>query len=240
MSLALHEPELLVEDQEEGEFSTRSVAEYLSLWGGDPCYDKYPRQHGDGYVFYNYSSDGDDLKYLETMLIPAVKRQMITENVPVERQMSAEDTKCFQSILEYAEAKVTALKAGLNLSPMVRENETFRTTEGIVIQYKQIQDCIAEPYEMTLTGEDTAAIQDAISLGIDGRLQACYVPSRGDKYEWGPHDSCNTTLQIAVSGESMPILLRRLFEGKRECGYQLAKDIMDDLGLDDYGNSKYL
>jgi len=30
---------------------------YASLWGGDPVYDNPPRQRGDGYLFYNFSSE---------------------------------------------------------------------------------------------------------------------------------------------------------------------------------------
>jgi hypothetical protein len=34
-----------------------NAEEYASQWGGDPVYDRPPRQRGDGYLFYNFSSE---------------------------------------------------------------------------------------------------------------------------------------------------------------------------------------
>lgn len=30
---------------------------YAAQWGCDPCYDRHPRKRGDGYLFYNFSSE---------------------------------------------------------------------------------------------------------------------------------------------------------------------------------------
>lgn len=47
--------------------------EYAAQWGGDPVYDKAPRLRGDGYLFYNFSVEGNDPEFLKKFL-PAIER----------------------------------------------------------------------------------------------------------------------------------------------------------------------
>jgi hypothetical protein len=70
----IHEPELTTDNN--GEEISVSVAEYLSFWGCDPCYDKAPRLPGDGYTFYNYGPENNSREYLESKLLPAIERQL--------------------------------------------------------------------------------------------------------------------------------------------------------------------
>ncbi len=51
--------------------------EYAAFWGADPCYDKPPRNHGDGYLFYNFADEGHDPDFLRKF-IPAIERTMKT------------------------------------------------------------------------------------------------------------------------------------------------------------------
>jgi hypothetical protein len=50
-------------------------AGYAALWGCDPCYDKAPRQPGDGYRFYNFGVEGHDPAFL-AFFLPAIDRTM--------------------------------------------------------------------------------------------------------------------------------------------------------------------
>ena len=121
----------------------------------------------------------------------------------------------------------------------------FHTGSGTV-KYKAVQKAMnGEPYTMSLT--DTAeikAIITAVNQGIDAHLEACYCPDRGDSYEGGKRRAGKLTLchslDCCVSPESMPVLLRRLFEPDStddvaEAGMTLAGDILMTLGFDEHG-----
>ena len=113
--------------------------------------------------------------------------------------------------------------------------------------YRAIRTAMdGEPYTMSLT--DTAEIRaviEAVNEGIDSHLEACYCPERGDRYEGGGRKVgelvlCRT-LDCRVSVESLPTLLRRLFEldGDEEvvdAAASLGRDILTTLGFDEYGH----
>ena len=103
-----------------------------------------------------------------------------------------------------------------------------------------------EPFTMSLTDEDEIkALIAAVNEGIDAHLEACFCPSRGDRYEGGKRRAgklvlCQT-LECVVSPESLPTLLRRLCEsdlGDADVeaeGNRLAADILMVLGVNEYG-----
>ena len=97
-----------------------------------------------------------------------------------------------------------------------------------------------EPYTMSLTGTDeVAAVIEAVNQGIDSHLEACFCPDRGDCYEIGKRMAgrlllCHC-LDCTVSVESLPVLLRRLFELGTDAGETLASDILMTLGFDECG-----
>lgn len=107
------------------------------------------------------------------------------------------------------------------------DSETFRDlTEGDEITYAQIREAMkGKSFEMELVGEEATIALTAINQGIDARLQACFIPSLGDRYEWRNHDiriddgnggakECrlSTKLFLSLSPESLPVFLRRLAE----------------------------
>ena len=53
---------------DEARFDSANAAGYAAMWGGDPAYDLPPRRRGDGYMFYNYSEEGDDPTFLRKFL----------------------------------------------------------------------------------------------------------------------------------------------------------------------------
>lgn len=83
------------------------------------------------------------------------------------------------------------------------------------------------PYPMSLVGPDIQACVDVVNQGIDSRLQACFVPDRGDKFE-----RVGNRLECLVSAESLPILVRRLLESDNEHANSLAIDICQNLEIE--------
>lgn len=102
-----------------------------------------------------------------------------------------------------------------------------------------------EPYTMSLTDtNEIRGVIEAVNQGIDSHLEACFCPDRGDRYEGGSRKAgkltiCRT-LECCVSVESLPTLLRRLFEldGNEEtldAAMSLGSVILLTLGFDEYG-----
>lgn len=114
------------------------------------------------------------------------------------------------------------------------------------VSYEAVRAAMGgEPYSMSLTGTDEIrAVIEAVNQGIDSHLEACFCPDRGDRYEGGRRKAGKLTLcctlECCVSVESLPTLLRRMFEldGDEEmvdAAMSLAGDILLTLGFDEYG-----
>jgi hypothetical protein len=108
------------------------------------------------------------------------------------------------------------------------------------VTYKAVRKAMdGEPYTMSLTDTDEIrAVIDAVNQGIDSHLEACFCPQLGDRFHGGKRMAgrltlCHT-LECSVSPESLPVLLRRLFEGD-DAGMSLAGDILMTLGFDEHG-----
>ena len=114
------------------------------------------------------------------------------------------------------------------------------------VTYKAVRRAMhGQAYTMSLTDTDEMrAVVETVNQGIDSHLEACYCPGRGDSYEGGKRKAgrlvlCRT-LECRVSPESLPVLLRRLFElGTGEpvvdAAMTLGSDILMTLGFDEYG-----
>lgn len=114
------------------------------------------------------------------------------------------------------------------------------------VTYHAVRRAMAgETYTLSLTDtNEIRAVVDAVNVGIDSHLEACFCRERGDRYEGGKrtagkHALCRT-LECAVSVESLPVLVRRLFEldsdeRVADAGMTLAGDILMTLGFDEYG-----
>ena len=92
-------------------------------------------------------------------------------------------------------------------------------------------------YAMSLVGEDRQAVIAAVNQGIDAHLEACYVPARGDRFQFqtpagirgrisGPR------LECTVSPQSLPVLIRRLMESGNETAESLALSICQTLEIE--------
>ena len=119
-------------------------------------------------------------------------------------------------------------------------------TDSGKVTYRAVRKAVdGEPYTMSLTDtNEIRAVVDAVNVGIDSHLEACFCPEQGDRYEGGKRRAgkqvlCGT-LECAVSVESLPVLLRRLFEldadeRVADAAMSLAGDILMTLGFDEYG-----
>jgi hypothetical protein len=122
----------------------------------------------------------------------------------------------------------------------------FNTGSGTVTYQTIRQAMNGEPFTMSLTDEDEIkAVITAVNQGIDGHLEACFCPDRGDRYNGGNRKAgklvlCHS-LDCSISPESLPTLLRRLSESDlgdteaESAGMRLADDILMVLGINEYG-----
>lgn len=107
-----------------------------------------------------------------------------------------------------------------------------------------------EHYSMSLVeSEAIAAVVEAVNIGIDAHLSACYCPDRGDSYQHGDRSITATsdtrhwkagdklqlaqTLECRVSSESLPVLLRRLNELESEAAWELRSSILSTLEIEE-------
>jgi hypothetical protein len=122
----------------------------------------------------------------------------------------------------------------------------FNTGSGTV-DYETVRQAMnGEPFTMSLTDTDEIkAVIAAVNEGIDGHLEACFCPDRGDRYDGGKRKAgklvlCHS-LDCSISPESLPVLLRRLCESDlgdaeaESAGMRLATDILYVLGFNEYG-----
>jgi hypothetical protein len=82
-----------------------------------------------------------------------------------------------------------------------------------------------EPFTASLAGADVAPVVEAVNQGIDSRLEACYLPARGDCFKLD-----GNRLDVTLSRESLPVLVRRLLEAGDESG--IASGICQTLGIE--------
>lgn len=118
----------------------------------------------------------------------------------------------------------------------------FQSSNRHTITYDLVRQAQGDkPYTMSLVGKMALAVQKAVNIGIDSHLEACYVPDRGDEFKDGVRKikgvTVQHTLECRVSAESLPVLLRRLYEMENEhdesgeSAAGLADDILESIGI---------
>jgi len=92
-------------------------------------------------------------------------------------------------------------------------------------------------YTMSLVGEDRQNVVTAVNQGIDSRLEACFVPARGDCFKFQTPEGIRgrisgTRLECKISPRSLPVLIRRLMESGDEAAEALASGICQTLDIE--------
>lgn len=109
--------------------------------------------------------------------------------------------------------------------------EVLRNSNLVPITYEKIREAMKNsPYKMNLTSKDFTHFAEAVNQGIDSRLQACFSPDRGDKFQ-----QVSNKARITISVESLPVLIRRLLESEKEEANLLGESILTSLGFKDNG-----
>ena len=111
--------------------------------------------------------------------------------------------------------------------------ETFSLMWSKDLKTAIINASDGEHYQMSLVSDDAQAVEAAVNQGIDAHLEACFIPDRGDSYEWKQDKSwCIARLHCHVSPESLTVLVRRLLESGNEEAEMLASSICDTLDIE--------
>lgn len=140
--------------------------------------------------------------------------------------------------------------------PTAEEDVEVLTNENnCSIPYAAVRKAMdGENYTMSLVGDDARVVVNAVNIGIDSRLQACcgenddygdgkrtiIADEDGARWKAGDELVLAHTLECSVSPESLPVLLRRLFEDMKgdddaDDGMSLAASILLTLGFDEQG-----
>lgn len=113
------------------------------------------------------------------------------------------------------------------------DGEPFVDDLGQEHTYDEIRDLMTEPFVMQVVDKDHKIVEKAVNIGIDAHLEACYVPEFGDRYEVKTTTVKGKVLAVKldchISKQSLPVLLRRLFEMDDDRAWQLGRDIIDSL-----------
>lgn len=136
------------------------------------------------------------------------------------------------------------------------DTKVFTNGMGCEIDYADVvKACEGEKYTMSLVSDDAKVVTLAVNMGIDSRLQAVFgkfansersIIATSDTDYWKDGDKLILahTLECEVEPESLPVLLRRLYEDMEytgvegddaDVGHSLAEGILTTLGFDDYG-----
>lgn len=217
------EPDLDAIFADDPENGASSVSEYLAMWGCDHAGDKPPARVGDGFLFYGYGEANADSAYLEK-LKGALERLM--SNPRVRDHTPSSDLLALEAIHGYVEARIEYARQVGSLPKTPPESETI-DLDGNSIPYAAISEAVAAlagGYIVRARGDDYARLAAAVNQGIDARLQACFVPDRGDSLKGD---------EFRFSPASLPVLVRRLLdtddaEGASE---SMGRDILGTLGF---------
>ena len=132
---------------------------------------------------------------------------------------------------------------------------SFQDSNLVTITYTQVKEAHPEPYRLKQWHAQAKAIAQAIIVGIDSHLEACFVPDRGDEVispiprffqvatlngqgVFIPELAEPNVLQLEFSPESLCVLLRRLYELEyggdtelQDVARCLADEILESIGL---------
>ena len=136
---------------------------------------------------------------------------------------------------------------------MLDDLKTVTNQNNGQISYEAIRIAMqGKPYPMSLADDrEIEVVTHAVNLRIDSRLQSCFCEldsyeavDNAPKWKKGDEVVLARTLECSVSPDSLPVLLRRLFEDTeyvgedgddQDVGSLLAENILMTLGFDETG-----
>lgn len=178
--------------------------------------------------------DQEIVEYVETRIVEPVRRGS--------QRWTEQDLENVEALLRY-------LKSHLGVSAEEQDG-SFLDGDMQTVTYSEVRDAQQEPFPFSVVGNDAVAVVQALSLGIDAHLEACFVEARGDRctsHRVAQIATLNDQpvgmpmcgqkprrLSLVLSPTSLPVLLRRLFEhdfgGDEEIEYaarSLGQSILD-------------
>ncbi len=141
-----------------GEAADMSPAEYGYLWIQDCC------------LMHQWCSgarpvDQEVVDYCETLVSDV--RENVRSKGQSEYDWTEQDLHNLGTLLRYLNA---------NLGTTAKEKDgSFQTSNLETITYSQVPEAQPEPYKMAMRGEAAAVLAQAILLGIDSHLEACFI-----------------------------------------------------------------
>lgn len=104
---------------------------------------------------------------------------------------------------------------------------TFSAAWSAELNAAVIATAPAEGYRMSLVRADAEMVVVAVNQGIDAHLEACFLPDRGDRFEYA-----GARLNCRLSPDSLATLVRRLLESDDLAATSLAAGICQTLGIE--------
>jgi hypothetical protein len=185
------------------------------------------------------------IDYCET-LVEDVRKNVKGDHQP-DYDWAEEELENLETLLRY-------LKANLGTTAEEKDG-SFQTSNLGMITYSQVREANTDLFQMEMHGDDAVVIAQALLVGIDSHLEACFVKERGDQClsQQVAHIAtlndekviapycCNhpNFLKLVISAKSLPVLLRRLCEldfgntDLQDEARSLADDILETIGLGD-------
>ena len=111
-----------------------SPEEYASHWGGDPVYDQPPCHKGDGYLFYNFSSENQTrtIEYLNDFAAAIGRQSASISLTPTSFRQELAGARTFAMMAEVEQMQAAGLALGGSLdNAIVVDNDHILNPGGL-------------------------------------------------------------------------------------------------------------
>jgi hypothetical protein len=178
--------------------------------------------------------DEEVVDYVETHIVEPVRRNTA--------HWTKQDLANVEALHRYLQAQLGTTAEATDGS--------FQDSDLQTVTYGEVRQAHPAPFPFSLVGNDAGAVAQVLAVGIDAHLEACFVEARGDRctsHQVAQIATLNDQpvgmplcgqhprrLSLTLSSESLPVLLRRLFEHDfggdedlQDAAQSLAQSILD-------------
>jgi len=219
--MTMTEPEFV------GDAVDMSAGEFAAQWGDGKT--------DDGCMFYSLERNCNDVSWLDKF-VAAIGR-LLNDIGRNPDKYGKNDSENLLTLRTYCQERLESINRGEMVESLISSSDILENQNGCKISYADIRKAMnGEPFDITtMSIKEKKMIAKAINVGIDSRLQACFVPDRGDKIS-----TENGRMAVEFSIESFPVFLRRLFEmvglnDTDDTGTDLGSGCLEVLGFNDTG-----